>query len=155
MKVSKKFGLLDILIILVLIGGAVFLLNSLSQKEELVVESIPLEYTFETVEVGQEFVDSLEAGDEIFHSVKNEKIGVLKSFTVEPFKIENRNLETGTIDIVENPEKYRVLMEIETEAVLAEEDNIMVGDEEIRVGMSLPVKGLGYATYGYVVEIEK
>lgn len=158
MKISRKFGLLDILIIMILIGGAVFLLktvSSSSENKESTAESSVIEYTFETQSVEQDFVDSLEIGDEIFHSIKNEKIGVLKDFTVEPFKIEHRNPETGTIDIVENPKAYRVLMRIEAEAMFEEEEEkIMVGSEDIRVGLSLPVKSLGYATYGYIVEIE-
>jgi hypothetical protein len=159
MKISKKFGLIDILIVLVLVGGGILgvkMIYSGQQEAEVEAKTVSLEYKFETNAVGQEFVDSLEVGDEMFHSIKNEKIGVLKDFTVEPFKIEHRDLENGTIDMVESPENYRVIMEIEADGVIdEEEEKIVVGSEEIRVGMSLPVKSVGYATYGYIVAIEK
>lgn len=159
MKIEKKLGVLDILIIAVLVVGIAFASKKVLDKraiEESIVNKAQIEYTFETLEVEQEFIDSLELGDKIYHSIKNEYIGTLKDFTVEPYKIENRNLEAGTIEMVEVPGNYKVLMKIEAEAVMEEEEEkIVVGNEEIRVGMSIPVKSLGYATYGYVVKIEK
>jgi hypothetical protein len=153
MKALRKFGLLDVIIILALLLGAFILVRTMSQRDTTAEKSRPIVYTFETLEVGEEFVESLSIGDTVYHSIRNEELGKIKSFTAEPFEIEYRNHETGTIDLIEKPEKYTVLIEIESKYTMADEEKIMVGEEEIRVGKSIPLKGMGYATFGYVVEI--
>lgn len=154
MKALRKFGLLDILIILVLLGGAFVFVRTMSQSQESDKETKPIKFTFETLEVGEEFVKALKVGDTVYNSISNEKVGVVKNFKSKPFEIEYRNAETGTIDIIEKPERYTVLIEIESKYSLEDEDIIMIGQEEIRVGKSIPLKGIGYATFGYIVEIK-
>jgi len=82
----KKIGIIDILIVVVVIGAVVFLVNPFKSKVEVGSNTTPIVYTFETNMVGQEFIDQLEIGKDVFNSSKNYYLGKIKDFRVKPYK---------------------------------------------------------------------
>jgi hypothetical protein len=54
----------------------------------------------------------------------------------------------------EVPGLYSVLIDIEADALI-ENDVITVDRDEIRVGSYLPIKGKSFASFGYIVAIER
>ena len=63
-------------------------------------------------------------------------------------------IQIETINLVEVPDLYNVLIDIEADATIGN-DVIIVDREEIRVGLYIPIKGKSFASYGYVVKTER
>lgn len=148
----KKIGIIDILIVVVVIGAVVFLVNPFKSKVEVGSNTTPIVYTFETNMVGQEFIDQLEIGKDVFNSSKNYYLGKIKDFRVKPYKEKFEDREKGVIILYEIPEQYSVEIDIEANAII-ENDVILVDREEIRVGSYVPIKGKSFATYGYIIKV--
>jgi hypothetical protein len=153
MSFKKKVGIIDILIVLIIIGAVFYLVKPFKENTNS-KNTLKITYTFETIEVGVEFIDQLEAGKDVYNSSKNYYLGKIKGFKVNPYREEFENMEKGIIELVEIPGLYSVLIDIEADAVI-ENDVIMVDREEIRVGSYIPIKGKSFASYGYIVAIER
>lgn len=154
MSWTKRIGIIDILIVLVIVSGVLYVLKPFSKKGEITKSNTEIEYTFETIEVGQEFINQLEIGKDVYDSNKNYYLGKIKSFNVVPFRDKFEDTKNGTITLVDVPNQYNVLIDVEAKAVISN-DTIIVDGEEIRVGLYIPVKGKGFASYGYIVKIER
>lgn len=150
----KKIGILDILIIFVIVAGILYLTKPFSKGRDISNSGKKIVYTFETIEVGQEFIDQLEVGKDVFNSNRNYHLGKIKDFKVVPYREEFEDTANGTIKLVEIPNLYNVLIDIEANATIAN-DVILVDREEIRVGLYIPIKGKSFASYGYVVATER
>lgn len=150
----KKIGILDILIVLIVVAGVLYIIKPFSKNVDSSNTTKTIVYTFETIEVGQEFIDQLEIGKDVFNSNRNYHLGKIKDFQVLPYREEFEDTKNGTINLVEVPELYNVLIDIEADATIGN-DVIMVDREEIRVGLYIPIKGKSFASYGYVVKTER
>lgn len=154
MKNSKKIGVLDIIIIILVIGMGFYLTKSFRGKSGPGKATTPIVYTFEAEDVGQEFINQMEIGKDVYNSQKNHYVGKIKDFTVMPYEEEYEDTKNGVIKMVEIPDRYTVLIDIEADAVI-ENDVILAGNEQIRVGLYLPIKGKSFASYGYILGIER
>ncbi|NLK64411.1 MAG: DUF4330 domain-containing protein [Tissierellia bacterium] len=154
MSYNKKIGIIDILIVLIVFGAVLYLVKPFKDNTKFSKNTVRITYTFETIEVGEEFIDQLKKGKDVFNSSKNYYIGKIKNFKVNPYREEFEDTENGIIRLAEVPGQYSVLIDIEADALI-ENDVIMVDREEIRVGSYLPIKGKSFASYGYIVDIER
>lgn len=154
MKSLKKIGVLDIIIIILVISLGSFLVKSLREKGGPGKTTTPIVYTFEAEDVGQEFIDQIEIGKDVYNSDKNNYLGKIKNFTVLPYKEKHEDTKNGVIKLVEIPDRYTVLIDIDAQAII-ENDVILAGGEQIRVGHYFPIKGKSFASYGYILEIER
>lgn len=150
----KKIGIIDILIVLIVFGAIFYIVKPFNNKTEYSNNTSKIVYTFETNTVGEEFISQLEIGKDLFDSSKNYHVGKIKDFKIMPYREEFEDKENGTITLVELPEQYSVQIDIEADAVI-ENDVIAVDREEIRVGLYLPIKGKSFASYGYIIGIER
>lgn len=154
MKGFKKIGIIDIIIIVIIIAMGFYLVKSFKSKGNIAKTTTPIVYTFEASNVGQEFIDQIEIGKDVYNSQKNYYIGKIKDFEVLPYREEHEDTKNGVINLVEIPDKYVVLIDIEANAVISD-DVILVDKEQIRVGLRLPIKGKSFASYGYIVGVER
>ncbi len=150
----KKIGIIDILIVLIIFGSIFYIVKPFSANTQFTKTTTPIIYTFESNEVGEEFINQLEIGKDLFNSSKNFHLGKIKDFKVNPYREKFEDKENGVITMVEHPGKYSVLIDIEADAII-ENDVVTVDREEIRVGHYLPIKGKSFASYGYVVGVER
>lgn len=150
----RKIGIIDILIVVVLVAGIFVLINPYRSKVEVGSNTTPIVYTFETTGVEEDFIEQLEIGKDVFNSSKNYYLGKIKDFEVLPYREEFEDREKGVITLVPYPDRYTVVIDIEANAVI-ENDVIRVDREEIRVGAYLPIKGKSFASYGYIIGIER
>ena len=72
---------------------------------------------------------------------------------VGPTKIFTNNLETGDVLWVDSLNKYTVNLIVESKGTETE-TNITAGDETIKVGRTIAVRGKGFAGYGAVLDVE-
>ncbi len=155
-RLFGKISIIDILIILVLIAIIIFAYKFFNKKEVVVNDdTVDMYYTVETRNMTKEFIDQVRnnEGKSLYNAVRNYYIGEMVSCEVEPFYTYENNYETGTVDRVECEGKYSVYIKIKGSAKLSEKD-ITVGEQEIKVGMQLAVKGKGFATNTWIVKVE-
>lgn len=152
---QKKFGIVDILILISLVA-VIGLGISFIRRPEVVeqVETKVIRYSFEVTNVGEEFTDNMDIGDSLYHSSKDTYLGELVDYEASPSQIFHRDTENGEIVIIDNPIRIDVKMIVEAEAKVVG-GILKVSDEDIMVGRGLPIKGKGYASYGFIVEIEE
>ncbi|MDI9494989.1 MAG: DUF4330 domain-containing protein [Bacillota bacterium] len=154
MSNKKRIGIIDILIVLIIVGAVFYLVKPFKENTKFANNTSKIVYTFETIEVGEEFIDQLQIGKDVFNSSKNYYIGKIKDFKVNPYREEFEDTVNGIIRLEEVPGLYSVLIDIEADALI-ENDVITVDREEIRVGSYLPIKGKSFASFGYIVAIER
>lgn len=150
---KKRWTLIDTLIILVVLAAVVVVYlkfgKTTVQTEKKTVEAVML-----ISEQELEFADALTVGDSITMSLTEKDSGVLKDFRVEPAKTMVYNSIDGTYSTEEIPGKIDVYATIELQCDVSDLA-FTVGSTDIKVGTSTPFRGKGYATNGYIIEINE
>lgn len=162
MKTTKKPGLIfgkisiiDIVIVALALVVVVYGLSMFGAKSTVGdPNKVKIQYTFETNSVIESFGDQLFVGADLYNSSRNHYLGKLVSFEIKPYEVEVKNLEKGTITKQIVPEQYVATLVIEAEAV-TDAYHYRVTQEDIKIGASIPVKGKGFASLGYVVGLKE
>lgn len=153
MATKKKWTVIDTLIIILVLAVAAMAYlkfgKSFVQSEKSTIEAVML-----ISEQDPEFEDALTIGDSITMSLTEKDSGVLKDFRVEPAKSMVYNSIDGTYSIQEIPNKIDVYATIEIECKVSDYA-FTAGSTDIRIGTHTPFRGKGYATYGYIIEINE
>ena len=162
MKTTKKpgliFGKISIIDIVIVALALVVMVYGFSVFTNRSVAGDPsrvkIQYTFETNSVIESFGDQLFVGADLYNSSRNHYLGKLVSFEIKPYEVEVKNLEKGIITKEIVPEQFVATLVIEAEAV-ADAYHYRVTQEDIKIGASIPVKGRGFASLGYVVGLKE
>ena len=149
---KAKFTVIDVIIILVVIAaaavGAYKVIPSIisSDKQEKV------EFTVLVQNQDQGFADAISAGDKVTISLTEKDGGIVKNVKAEPAVTLAYNSIDGEYsnEVVEG--KCDVYITVEAEADVSDLA-IKTGGTAIKVGADIPVRGKGYASSGYVIEI--
>ncbi len=149
---KAKFTVIDVIIILVVIAaaavGAYKFIPSIisSDKQEKV------EFTVLVQNQDQGFADAISAGDKVTISLTEKDGGIVKSVKAEPAVTLAYNSIDGEYsnEVVEG--KRDVYITVEADADVSDLA-IKTGGTAIKVGADIPVRGKGYASSGYVIEI--
>lgn len=153
-KTHRRFNLLDILIIIIvvaLIGGGWYVYSRYT--EGLNQNKRAVEYQVELKGVDQSFVDAINQGDPLRESVKGNNLGQVASKSVMAASNVNTDFLIGKYVEVPVPDKLDVILNITSEAEVSEK-SIVVGGLEIKIGQKIFVKGKGYAKEGYLLNID-
>lgn len=149
---KAKFTAIDAIIILVVLAavviGAVKLLPKFmnNSKQEQV------EFTVMIQNKDKDFADAIHSGDSVTISLTEKDGGVVKNVKTEPAKTMAYNSIDNTYsnEVIEGKIDVYVTIEADTDvSALA----IKAGGTAIKVGAEIPVRGKGYASTGYVIEI--
>lgn len=161
MKIINKKGLIfgkvsiiDLLIIAV-IGVALFFIYNFFAKEEIQLTSdSEFFYTFEANKVEESFEEAIEVGMTVFNSTNNSYIGEVVEVSSKPYVVWTEDLVNGKFLMVEDPTKKTVTIRIKAKGEVTE-TAYYAGQELIKVGHVFPIKGLGFASHGVVIDIEE
>lgn len=148
---KARFTIIDLLIVIVLIGGLAFVGIKFMPKETK--ETTKAVYTVMLNGKDKEFSNAITVGDTVSISNKEKDTGVVtdvKSMPAESIQLDSIN---GTYSKGEIQNKQDVYVTIESK-VTATDSLIKAGNTPIKVGLSMPVRGKGYASMGFVVELE-
>lgn len=102
----------------------------------------------------EEFADALTVGDSVTLSLTEKDSGTLTDIRTEPAQAMVYNSLDGTYAIDEIDGKYDIYATVDVDCDV-NDLAITVGSTELKVGMEIPFRGKGYATQGYVVEINE
>ncbi len=153
-RIFGKISIIDIIIIILIIA-VVFVGFKVLKSDVKVVKNnnAQVYYTVEFFDVGENFFDEIKEGIPVQNAVKNFPIGQVHSVEKKPFVFLLENYEEGTYEEVEKEGRYSVLLTIKANCSV-DEKNIIVGDQIIKVGEQLPVKGKGFAGNTCIVKVE-
>lgn len=155
-RLFGKVSLLDLLIVAVVVAVALVGYNLLFGENtvtSLEDSQKTVRYTVEMREVRESILTMPEEGGPAFNSSRNYHIGDIVSWRHEPHQEAIQNYDEGTYEWVERDDQYLFYITIEAQADI-NDFGIRVGQQEIRIGDEIPLKGKGFASLGYIVGIE-
>ncbi len=150
---KAKFTAVDAIIILVAIAavavGAVKLLPNVFNKSKQ--ETVDFTVMIQNKEA--DFADAIQVGDNVTISLTEKDGGVVKAVNSEPATtIAYNSIEnTYSSEVIEG--RYDVYVTIEADTDVSDLA-IKAGGTAVKVGDQMPVRGKGYASTGYVIEID-
>ena len=149
---KKKFTVIDVIIVLiaaaVVVFGAYKLLPSIMHPSGMQ----HITFTVMLQQQDQNFADAVHEGDKVTISLTEKDGGIVKSPRSEPATAIAFNSIDGVYanEIIEG--KTDVYVTIEAD-VKTNDLALKTGGTPIKVGAEVPVRGKGYASMGYVIEI--
>ncbi len=150
---KRKFTVIDVIIVIIVAAAVVFgaykLLPSIMHPSGM----RHITFTVMLQQQDQNFADAIHEGDKVTISLTEKDGGVVKSKRVEPATAIAFNSIEGvyTNEIIEG--KTDVYVTIDAD-VKTNDLVLKTGGTPIKVGAEVPVRGKGYASSGYVIEID-
>lgn len=149
---KKKWTIIDTIIVLIIAAAAVVggmkLMPSLGSS----VEKNTVEFTVLIQNKDQTLADAIKPGAKATLSLTEKDGGVVKDVRSEVSKQMTFNSIDGIYENVEAEGKVDIYVTIEAECNITDK-YIKTGDTAIKVGAEIPVRGQGFATNGFVIEI--
>ncbi len=150
---SRKFNIIDIIIILIIVIGLVvagiffvkYLNNDKSvnttQSEQ---NKTKLNFTIEILNVSENNAKMYKKGQEVKFDAYGKCKGRIEDVVIEPYKIVTKNTEVGEVLVTEIPDRYTAILIIKTD-VVKDKMKYSCNGERISIGKSLPIKIKGAA----------
>lgn len=152
---ARKFNIVDIIIIIVIVFAAVGTVKFLNGRSEEAKAggSQTVRFAFEGRNVLLGGASLVKKGDKIYNSNNSEYIGVVTGVDIVPYKLVEFNPETAAYEEMEVPDRYDVTVYAEGTGY-HNDANVVVEGQIIKVGQQFNLKGKGYAFEGYIVKVE-
>lgn len=151
---KAKWTVIDTIIVLVVIAviavaglklGPILFKSSENEK---------VSFTVMLQEKEIELAEAIKTGNRVTLSLTEKDGGVVKDVRYEPSERLTLNSIDGTYtnELVAN--RVDIYVTVEAECTVSD-TAIKTGDTAIKVGADIPVRGKGYAAYGYVITIDE
>lgn len=149
---KKKWTIIDTIIVLIIAAAAILggmkLMPSLGSGSE----KRTVEFTVLIQNKEQELADAIKPGAKATLSLTEKDGGVVKDVRSEVSNQMTFNSIEGIYENVEAEGKVDIYVTVEAECNITDK-YIKTGDTAIKVGAEIPVRGQGFATSGFVIEI--
>lgn len=96
--------------------------------------------------------ETMKSGDKVTLSLTEKDGGIIKSVETQPTVVMVYDSIEGVYRNEVNDEKEDIYIKVEAECKVGDLA-IQTGDTKIKVGQDIPIRGKGYATNGYIIEI--
>ena len=147
-----KFTVIDAVIIVVVLAvlfvGAKKLLPSIMSGSG----NEKVDFTVLIQNEGENFADAITVGDRVTISLTEKDGGIVKNVETKPAVTLAYNSIDGTYANETIEGKYDVYVTIEADMEI-NDLSLKTGGTAVKVGAEVPVRGKGYASMGYVIEI--
>lgn len=140
---SKRFNIIDILIVLavILIGAAALVMSGGKADED--TESGVKTVVLEVMETHEGLWRSVTVGDKVTEKVEKKQIGKITDVSVKPATKASYDRKTGEPKIITLPEREDIYITMEIDK-----------DADVAVGKSLSIVTKHFAGHGYVTRID-
>lgn len=149
----KKWTVIDTIIIILVIAvagvGYMMLGRKTSGGEKAKAEMVVL-----ISNQVPELADAMKAGDSVTLSLTEKDSGVIKDIKTETAEVMVYNSIDGEYDMEQIEGKVDIYATVEIDCTV-NDYAITVGSTPVKVGSQIPFRGKGYATQGYVIEINE
>lgn len=112
-------------------------------------------YVVELEQLHKQTVDMVGVGDRIYERTKREDMGTVLEVQVNDATTLTKNELDGTFQFVEVPERYNVIMTVESKCTVSDGAIVLDSGLEVRAGTSVRVLGPGYYGAGYILSVER
>lgn len=147
----KKWTIIDTLIVIVAVA-AIAVLWMMFGGSSVKTEAQQVEFTVMISDREKGLADTMSAGDKVTLSFMEKDGGVIKDVKTEPSTIMVYDGIEGVYRNEINQEREDIYVTVTADCEVSERA-IKTGDTMIKVGMNVPIRGKGYATSGYIIEI--
>ena len=147
---KKRFNLIDLLIIVVIIGVVFVAWQYLSAGNKVAEGTVT--YKINILKTEQNVADEIQVGDKIFDSVKNFEIGEVKEIVVTDATESVYDEVNNVFKTVTVPERIDILITVEGNGK-TDESGTVVNGYELTVGKKMYIKGSNFATEAIAWEI--
>lgn len=152
MKFVNKFGIIDFIIILFIVGVVGIGANRFLLKDTNSGKTGKIEYLMESTRVTSD--SDVKIGKEnIYNSIKNYDMGKVVKHYKKPAKVEVEDIVNGVFRLEESTLANSVYLKVQADATITDKA-IIVGDEALKVGERYPVKGNRFSAEFVVLEIK-
>lgn len=150
---KAKFTVIDAVIIIVVIAALAVGVKKILPSILHPADEQKISFTVMLQREDESFADAIEAGDRVTISLTEKDGGVVTAVSSEPAKTLAFNSIDGTYsnEVIEGKEDVYVTIEAD---VSVTDLALKAGGTAIKVGAEVPVRGKGYASMGYVIEID-
>lgn len=147
-----KFTVIDAVIILVILAALAIGVKKVMPMFMNAGGDEKIDFTVLIQKEDISFADAITVGDNVTVSLTEKDGGTVKDVKAEPAVTLAYNSIDGAYsnEIIEG--KYDVYITIEAEASVSELA-LKTGGTAVKVGAEIPVRGKGYASMGYVIDI--
>jgi hypothetical protein len=148
-----KFTLVDALIIVVVIAAAAVVALKFMPSKMTGGEKSTAVFTVMLTGKDENFASAIHIGDVVSISNKEKDTGVVTAVEAKVAESLEYNSNEGKYAIQTIESKRDVYVTIEADST-EDEKLIEIGTTPIKVGLAIPVRGKGYASTGYIVEVD-
>ena len=148
-----RFTFIDALIILFVIAAAAFVVLKFMPAKMASGEKSKATFTVILSRKDENFANAINIGDVVSISNKEKDTGVVKAVRAINAESLEYNSNEGVYAIQTLEDKKDVYVTIEADAT-EDEKLISIGTTPVKVGIAMPVRGKGYASMGFVVELD-
>ena len=148
----RRFSGFDLgVLVLVLLGAGVWLWMGSSDGEETELSGEPVIYLIEVNNLTQEQIDPVQVGDLIQDAARFQEMGEIINIEVRNAEQQVNDWAARTIHFEEIPERYVMILTVETLVEETEQAILTEGGVIIRGGRVIDFVGPGYAFVGAVI----
>ena len=151
----KKFGFVDIIIVLLVVALCIAGYSIISDKEGTSTANITdVEFTVELKQLTEEEAALFQNGDDVYDSLKGGYFGKVVDVKKNSAKSVAANTADGTYSIEEYPDRYDVYVTVHGTPTSVTEGNIMFASQKVKVGTRMYIKSKNYVGIGYAVGVK-
>ena len=150
---KRKWTIIDTLIVIIaalaIAAAGIMFAPKLGQHKT----NREVEFTVMIQDKEKGLADTMKSGDKVTLSLTEKDGGVIEDVRTEPTVAMVYDSIEGVYRNETNREREDIYIKIKADCSVSD-IAISTGDTKIKVGQEIPVRGKGYATNGYVIEIE-
>lgn len=150
----KKINIIDVAVVILILILIVFayLKFGVYEHTKTDAEMSSIQFSIKISEVRKYTREAFKVGDTVYDSQTKLAIGSITNIEMENSKV-NSETTDGRIILVENPERYDVIITIETQGI--ENDKAYFADKsvELKVGSEKVIETLYVKTTGKIISI--
>ena len=149
---KNKWTIIDTLIVLIVAAAAAFGAIKVLPSVGTDSKKQNVEFTVLIQNKDQALADAIKTGARATLSLTEKDGGTVKDVRSEKSQQMTFNSIDGTYSNVEVDNKVDIYVTVDADCVISEKA-IKTGDTAIKVGAEIPVRGQGFATSGFVIDI--
>ena len=154
-KKRRFFSAFDVCLVLLIVLGAgvwLWLSSPAAEGEDMLFQGRPAIVRLEVAELTQEQVELAQIGDRLYDAARHDLfLGKIVDIEVHGFEVRVENWDSRVITIQEVPDRYTLILSIETEVEETEQSITTVDGIRLRGGRSINFIGPGYGYHGAII----
>ena len=152
---KKKFGIFDIIIVLLLICAMFFAYKIVLGDKIVDKEREQVTFTVEVKCAEEDLVLAMKQGDIVYNSINDIMLGKVVNVETKDATEITTNSNKGVFKVDNYENQKHVYLTIHGYADSVNDKHIILAEKELKVGTDISVESAKYVSSGYIVEIDR